>query len=289
MVYLVAHEPAPGSRVSSGFTTVSAQFSHRVDPGSVRVWLDNNEVTSRTNISSSGFSHTSRVPLIIGSHTVRVTGRDNRGVGFERSWSFTVFGLPVPPGQAVQLRNQQPSPGSNVRDRFVTISAEFSSNVDAGSLTIYLDRSNITNRTATSSTRFSYRPPAPLDFGSHTVRVTGRSSGRGSFDRSWSFNVIRSGPAEIHLTINQPAPGSAVDRSFTIQGNTVGRGHVRATIGTTPSFTGLFNGDTYAGPAGNFRFEITLRAPPGLQSISVRITASDGSQTTERTMQLRVR
>jgi hypothetical protein len=93
------------------------------------------------------------------------------------------------------------------------------------------------------------------------------------------------------LTINQPAPGSAVDRSFTIQGNTVGRAHVRVTIGTTPSFNGLFNSDTYAGPAGNFRFEVTLRAPPGLQSISVRITAADpnSSQTTERTMQLRMR
>ncbi|MGA9273635.1 MAG: copper amine oxidase N-terminal domain-containing protein [Candidatus Cybelea sp.] len=291
MVYLRAQQPTPGSRVASGFVTISAQFSHRVNPGSVRVWLDNSDVTSRSDISPTGFSHTSRAPLLIGNHTVRVAGRDAGGVGFERSWSFTVFGAPVPPGQSVQLRNQQPSPGSNVRDRFATISSEFTYNVDAGSLTIYLDGNNVTNRSATSSTRFSYKPPAPLDYGSHKVRVTGRSGGRGTFDRSWSFNVIRSGPAEIHLTISQPVPGGAVNRSFTIAGNTVSRGHVKVTIGSTPSYTGLFNGSTDAGPAGNFRIEVTLMAPPGLQAISLKITASDpaSSQTTEKTMQVRVK
>jgi hypothetical protein len=290
MVYLRAQQPPPGARVESGFVTVSAQFSHRVNPGSVRVWLDNNDVTSRSDISPGGFSHTSRAPLLLGNHTVRVAGRDYGGVGFERSWSFTVFGAPVPPGQSVQLRNQQPSPGSNVRDRFVTISAEFTYNVDAGSLRIYLDGNNVTSRSATSSTRFSYKPPAPLDYGSHQVRVTGRSGNRGTFDRSWSFNVIRAGPAEIHLNISQPEPASAVGRSFTIAGNTVGRGHVTVTIGATPSYTGLYNGSTDAGPQGNFRMEVTLFAQPGLQAISLKITASDpaGGQTIEKTMQLRV-
>ena len=130
MVYLRAQQPSPGSRVASGFVTISAQFSHRVNPGSVRVWLDNSDVTSRTDVSPGGFSHTSRAPLLIGTHTARVAGHDSGGVGFERSWSFTVFGAPVPPGQSVQLRNQQPSPGSNVRDRFATISAEFTYNVE---------------------------------------------------------------------------------------------------------------------------------------------------------------
>ena len=291
MVYLRAQQPPPGARVQSGFVTVSAQFSHRVNPGSVRVRLDGNDVTPRSDITPSGFSYTSRAPLLLGSHDVRVAGHDAGGVGFERSWSFTVFGAPVPPGQSVQLRNQQPSPGSNVRDRFATISAEFTYNVDAGSLSIYLDGNNVTNRSATSSTRFSYKPPAPLDYGSHKVRVTGRSGGRGTFDRSWSFNVIRSGPAEIHLTISQPVPGGAVNRSFTIAGNTVSRGHVKVTIGATPSYTGLYNGTADAGPAGNFRLEVTLFAPPGLQAISLKISASDpaSSQTAEKTMQVRVK
>ncbi|MGB8964367.1 MAG: copper amine oxidase N-terminal domain-containing protein [Candidatus Cybelea sp.] len=291
MVYLRAQQPPPGARVQSGFVTVSAQFSHRVNPGSVRVGLDNNDVTPRANISPTGFSYTSRAPMLLGSHSVRVAGRDAGGVGFERSWSFSVIGVPIPPGQSVQLRNQSPSPGSNVRDRFATISAEFTSNVNAGSLRIYLDGNNVTSRSATSSTRFSYKPPAPLDFGSHNVRVTGQSGGRGSFDRSWSFNVIRAGPVEIHLAINQPAAGAVVGRSFTIRGNTVGRGHVKVTIGASPSYTGLYNGTTDAGPQGNFSLEVTLFAPPGLQAIGLKVTASDpsSSQTVEKTLQLRVK
>jgi Copper amine oxidase N-terminal domain len=291
MVYLRAQQPPPGARVQSGFVTVSAQFSHRVNAGSVRVRLDGSDVTPRSDISPSGFSYTSRAPMLLGSHDVRVAGHDAGGVGFERSWSFSVIGVPVPPGQSVQLRNEQPSPGSNVRDRFSPISAEFTYNVNAGSLRIYLDGNDVAGRSATSSTRFSYKPSAPLDYGSHTVRVTGQSAGRGSFDRSWSFNVIRAGPAEIHLTINQPGPNAVVGRSFTIQGNTVGRGHVKVTIGASPSYTGLYNGNTDAGPQGNFRLEVTLFAPPGLQAIGLKVTASDptSSQTVEKTLQLRVK
>ncbi|MFZ0032921.1 MAG: stalk domain-containing protein [Candidatus Cybelea sp.] len=291
MVYLRAQAPPPGARVQSGFVTVSAQFSHRVNPGSVRVRLDGNDVTQRSDISPSGFSYTSRAPLLLGSHEARVAGHDAGGVGFERSWSFSVIGAPVPPGQSVQLRNQQPSPGSNVRDRSTTISAEFTYNVNPGSLSIYIDGNNITGRSATSSTRFSYKPAAPLDYGSHTVRVSGQSAGRGSFDRSWSFNVIRSGPAEIHLTISQPGPNAVVGRSFTIQGNTVGRGHVKVTIGASPSYTGLYNSSTDAGPQGNFKIEVTLFAPPGLQAIGLKVAASDpaSSQTVEKTLQLRVK
>jgi hypothetical protein len=200
---------------------------------------------------------------------------------------------PVPPPSAVvRLRYQQPAPDSKVRDRFSVISAEFTTRVEGGSVRVYLDGNNITSRSGTSSTGFSYKPPAPLDFGSHTVRAIGRGPGGTPFDRSWSFQVVRAGPPPptMRLTIAQPAPNAPVGRTFDIAGNTVPNGHIRVTAGPRPSTTGQFKGETDAGARGNFRITVTLVTMPGQQAVSVRIVATDpvSGQSTETTLQLRL-
>jgi hypothetical protein len=196
-----------------------------------------------------------------------------------------------PPSAVVRLRLQQPQPDAKIRDRFSVISAEFTARVDAGSVRVYLDGNNVTSRSGTSSTGFSYRPPAPLDYGSHTVRVTGRAPGAALFDRSWSFQVIRAGPPPaMRLTITQPAPNAPVGLRFALVGNTVPNGHIRVTAGARPSFTGQFSGETDAGGRGNFRINVTLTTMPGQQAVSVRVVATDpaSGQTTETTLQLRL-
>jgi len=198
-----------------------------------------------------------------------------------------------PPSTVVRLRGQQPEPDSRVRERFTVISADFTTRVEGGSVRVFLDGNNITSRSGTSSTGFSYKPPAPLDFGSHTVRVTGRGPGGTPFDRSWSFQVIRSGPPPptMRLTITQPAPNAPVGRTFSIAGNTVPNGHIVVTAGPRPSTTGQFRGETDAGGRGNFRMTVTLTTMPGQQAISVRVVATDpaSGQSTETTLQLRLR
>jgi hypothetical protein len=196
-----------------------------------------------------------------------------------------------PPGGVVYLREQQPAPGATVRDRFAVISAQFTRSVNPGSVRVLLDGNNVTYRSGVSSTGFSYKPPAPLDYGAHTVRVTGRGPGGYPFDRSWSFTVIRTIPTPVmRLTITEPVPNGAVGRTFAIVGNTVPNGRIRVTAGATPSFAGQFSGTTTAGPKGNFRITVTVPAMPGQQAISVRITATDpvSSQSTETTLQLRL-
>ncbi len=197
-----------------------------------------------------------------------------------------------PPSTVVRLRYQQPEPGSNIRDRFRVISAEFTARVEAVSVRVYLDGNNITSRSGTSATGFSYKPPAPLDYGSHTVRVVGRGPGGTPFDRSWSFQVIRAGPPPptMRLTITQPASNAPVGRTFALAGNTVANGHVRVTAGPRPSTTGQFSGETDAGARGNFRITVTLTTMPGQQAVSVRVVATDpvSGQSTETTLQLRL-
>jgi hypothetical protein len=144
-----------------------------------------------------------------------------------------------------------------------------------------------------SSSGFSFRPPAPLDFGSHSVRVAGRASGGVTFDRSWSFTVVRGGPAPepITLTISEPGPNAVVGRNFTIRGNTIANGRVRVTAGASPSSTGQFSGNTTAGLRGNFSIDVSLTTMPGQQTVTVRIvvTAPLTQRTTETTMRLRLR
>lgn len=198
---------------------------------------------------------------------------------------------PMPPPNAeVRLRNQRPIPDSETTNRFAVISAEFSRNVDANSVRVWIDGANRTMQSGVSSTGFSFKPPAPLDFGSHTVRVAGRGRDGAGFDRSWSFSVARGSPGPVRLTIYEPAPNAAVDRNFTLSGNTAPNATVRVTAGASPSWTGQFSGTTTAGPKGNFRLSVSLTTMPGQQTVTVRITATDpGSlRSTETTLRLRL-
>lgn len=195
-----------------------------------------------------------------------------------------------PPAAEVRLRNQRPIPDSETTNRFAVISAEFSRNVYADSLRVWIDGANRTMQSGVSSTGFSFKPPAPLDFGSHTVRVAGRGRDGAGFDRSWSFGVARSSPGPVTLTIYKPDPNAAVARDFTLSGNTAPNATVRVTAGASPSWTGQFNGTTTAGPKGNFQLAVSLTTMPGQQTVTVRVTATDPVtlRTGETTMRLRL-
>lgn len=195
-----------------------------------------------------------------------------------------------PPAPEVRLVNQRPEPGSEITNRFAIIAAEFSRNVFADSVRVRVDGANRTMQSGVTSTGFSFRPPAPLDFGSHTVRVDGRARDGSGFDRSWSFNVARSSPEPIRLTINEPS-GNSVPRNFTLSGNTAANATVRVTAGASPSSTGQFNGTTTAGPRGNFRLDVSLTTMPGQQTVTVRVTATQPVtlRSAETTLRLRLR
>ena len=194
---------------------------------------------------------------------------------------------PPNPPSAVYLRNRQPAPDSNTTDRFIVISADFSRRVAPGSVRVRLDGNDVTYRCGVSATAFSYKPPAPYDFGSHTVRVGGRDAGGSSFDHSWSFAIRRS---NMKLNVTQPPENTPVGVSFVVAGNTVPNGEITVTAGVTPNSTGQFKGSTTAGGQGNFKIKVSLSALMGQQSVTVRVTAKDPAtgQTMQQTLQLRL-
>jgi Copper amine oxidase N-terminal domain len=194
---------------------------------------------------------------------------------------------PPNPPSAVWLRNRQPAPDSNTTDRFVVISADFNRRVASGTVRVWLDGNDVTYRCGISATSFSYRPPAPYDFGSHTVRVAGRDANGSSFNHTWSFAIRRS---NMKLSITQPPEDSPVGQTFVVSGSTVPNAGVTVTAGPTPNSTGQFKGSTTAGGQGNFRIKVSLSALMGQQSVTVRVTAKDPvtGQTMQTTLQLRL-
>jgi len=291
IVRLLNVQPPAGTSVANRFATISANFSNQVNPGSVRVWIDGGDVTSQASITRAAFSFRPPAPLGFGSHTIRVAGFDAGGSRFDRSWSFAVNGAPPPPPvNPVQLNALQPGSNATTGNRFVTISAQFSRQVNGGSVSVLLDGANITSQCGVSGSAFSYKPPAPLAFGAHTVRVRGRDLGGAAFDRSWSFTVSRPAPVNVPLTIQSPGQNAVVGKNFVIRGTTVANGRVEVTAGATPSFTGQFRDSTTAGPAGGFNVRVQLNTLIGQQSVKIRIrvTAPGSGQTAETTLQLRL-
>jgi len=288
IINLYSQDPAPNAYINNRFAPVAAQFTRAARPGTVRVLLDGNDVTYRAGVHANGFSYSPPAPLSYGAHRVRVSGIAIDGTGFDRTWTFYVNGAPPP--SAIDLRNISPGAGTTIVNRFATISANFTRNVSAASVRVWLDGADRTNQSAVSASGFSFKPPAPLAFGSHTVRVAGRAPDGGTFDRSWSFTVKNQAPAPMHLTINQPS-GMVVSQTFTIQGNTVANARITVTVGVPPASTGQASQDTTAGPLGNFRLTMSVPANPGQQSIKVKITATDPvtGRSTNQILQLRLR
>jgi hypothetical protein len=286
-VQLRNQRPSPDSNVSNREAEIAANFVPEADFVTVRVYVDGKDASIRATKWFDGFTYKPWQPLDFGTHTVRVTGRARKGgAQFDHSWSFTTTRPNPPPDTPVELRNQQPSPGSTTENRFAVISADFQPQADGASVRVRLDGNDITSRAGVSPSGLSYKPPAPLDFGTHTLQVNGKARGGLAFQHSWSFTVRRGEPTPISLSIGSPSENEVVPRQFTVQGSTAPNARVNVTADT-----GQFNGNTTAGPKGNFHIVVTLGTLLGQQSVTVKITATDpvSSQTAHKSLQLRLK
>jgi len=88
-IVLSSMRPAGGSIEPSRRPTIGASFGGTVDPGSLRITLDQVDVTQDATRTPRDFSYTPRMPLEPGSHRVRVSGTDRDGQPFSHAWEFT--------------------------------------------------------------------------------------------------------------------------------------------------------------------------------------------------------
>ncbi len=113
-VQLTNLKPASGASVSANSPAVSGSFSAPVDPNSVHITLDGRDVSSTTDISTTGFLFTPPYALVAQSHNVRVTGKAANGTNFDQSWTFTSGSG----SSSNYINNLQPTNGSTVSNSF---------------------------------------------------------------------------------------------------------------------------------------------------------------------------
>jgi copper amine oxidase-like protein len=85
--------PSSGSLIGSPYPSIYARFnggSSAVDPASVRITVDGEDVTGSSTVSSAYVSYTPAAPLMTGQHTVSVTGAADDGTQFSEGWTFRV-------------------------------------------------------------------------------------------------------------------------------------------------------------------------------------------------------
>lgn len=87
-------EPAIDSRGISPTASISGQFETAsgatVDPGSVRIFVNGQDVTNRSTVTRNFFTYRPDSPLAPGVVQVRVDYRTSRGEQRTASWNFTV-------------------------------------------------------------------------------------------------------------------------------------------------------------------------------------------------------
>jgi hypothetical protein len=116
-ITLTNEQPARGASVTARRPTIGATFAGgTVNPNSVRITLDQTDVTNDSTRSPSGFLYAPRSPLQPGPHRVRVTGTDTSGNSFNRGWNFSSG---TSTALAGSITNVRPANGEAVPRQFV--------------------------------------------------------------------------------------------------------------------------------------------------------------------------
>lgn len=85
--------PESGTIVGSQYPSIYARFeggSSAVDPATVQVLVDGQDVTDQSTVSSAYVSYTPMQALSSGAHDVEVMGRSADGTPFQENWTFRV-------------------------------------------------------------------------------------------------------------------------------------------------------------------------------------------------------
>jgi hypothetical protein len=195
-------------------------------------------------------------------------------------------------GGAITLVNEQPGSGVTVPARRPTIGASFAGGtVDANTVRVMLDATDITNESTRSPRGFLYVPTAALTPGAHRVRVSGTDSNGNPFQRGWGFTSGTSTASAGQIVNVSPANGATVGQQFTVSGRTSPGARVTIQVGASAARantvggligallgagnqTNTASGTITAGPNGRFSQVVNINAPSGTQLV-LTITSTD--------------
>jgi copper amine oxidase-like protein len=191
---LLTVQPARGATITGDRPTISATFSQRVDPNSLRVTLDGLNVTASTTRSHTGIVYAPSSPLQPVRHTVVVAGSDMAGSRFERSWTFTSGRAPVP---SMTLKITQPQADVRVGQTFVI------SGVTRG-------RANVRLVATVDRGNASTLPAA-------TWQGDAVAGAAGAFSKQATLLALSGRPIHITVVATDPATGDATQAKLTVR------------------------------------------------------------------------
>lgn len=86
--FFTAINPAPNASVRRA-NSVKVEFVNRISEGSIRLFLDDNEVTGSCDYDTKAISYVPESNFAAGKHSAKVLGVDNEGQKIDYSWTFT--------------------------------------------------------------------------------------------------------------------------------------------------------------------------------------------------------
>ena len=197
--------PSEGSVLDTATPELSADFQDTesgVNPTSIQILLDGQDVTSQANASETGFNFISAF-LADEAHVLSISVSDNSGNNAQTITNFTINTDMSPP----QILNVFPADSSLHAGTPAQISADFYDDkaVDASSAQILLDNADITAQANVTAAGFEFVVATNLSDGVHTLFISVKDAVGNPAQISTNFTIDTAAP-EIAIVI--PADSS---------------------------------------------------------------------------------
>jgi len=209
-ISLTGEQPGRGANIPARRPTIGASFvGGTADPTTVRVMLDQTDITNQSTRSPKGFLYVPSAPLTPGPHHVSVSGTDSSGNPFTRGWNFTSGTSTVSAGQ---ITNVRPADGSTVGTQFTVTGRT----TPGARVTIQVGASG--GRTTSVAGIIGALLGAGNQSSTASGTVTADANGR--FSQVVNINAPSGTQLQLAITATDPqtgASGTAVQETLTIQ------------------------------------------------------------------------
>ena len=271
--------PAPNASVSTGKTLIYGTFSDTgtgIAPGSVRILVDNNDVTSSATVTESFFSYSPSPDLKAGQNSVVVVARDAAGNESRKAWNFTVVpGVNPIKSLTVEPKGQTLEPGDVLTVQMTAT---------PGGKAVYNLGDVAKSRTMNENAPGVYTGTYTLRKGDNLAGVpisavyTGADGRQTTQAIEQTVQVVSGTPDKP--TITNPKPGDTEGGSVTIKGTATPGATVRYSVRydgqllIVPASGAISDGEVKADANGNWvTSPVSLTTPQLLSNVSYTVTA----------------
>ncbi len=286
--------PTANSTVSTLRPEIGVSFPSAITAGSVRISVDNVDVTSAARVQGTRISWQPTHDLGVGQHTARVSGVDNFGTDLNRQWSFGVSTTASNTTGLVTSLNLSPvSPYTVGQNVTVTLRG-----LPGGTATFDVaGRTGFVLRETTAGVYQGTYTVSNQDVSGTRMEATLRmADGRTELYRSAEVVTIGQAATSVSLTVTSPQADQRVDGTFNIVGTTTPNATVRVTaraqqslIPGIISITGrTFTATAVADATGQFTVTLAASEASAGSTLDLTVQAQDGAGRTSTPVQFQV-